>query len=517
MMRDVHHLKVRDLLVAAGIALFCVSCGAGTSVGGPTPGGVSSPGGSSTPTAPGGSTGGPGGVPTPTPMATMTPVGTSSAPASSAPNAALLGGGKIKHIVVVIMENRTVDNLFNGFPGADTVRSGLKHDGTTQALQPELLEVPCDPDHSHAGWETVYDNGKNDGWDLDPPICSEVSGVVGGFPDVAPKYANYGYVPQTEAQPYWDIASQYAFANRMFASHSGPSYTGHLYIVAGQSENQDDDPDSEIWGCDSPAGTTVNVVGAGGKDVGTAFPCINDVTLADRLDEAGIPWTYFSNNEDVDTTGEKTSLDTVPYDAIKHIRDGPDWTKNFTLDDSEFLVDVQNGTLPTMSWLNPPIVASDHPGGVTEGDTGLGPDYNANIVNTVMQSPTYANNTVILLTWDDFGGWYDHVTPTEIDDDGLGYRVPLIAISAYAKHGYISTVQHEYGSILKFSEEVLGLPSLGATDVRSDDLSDMFDFTQTPPAFVPIKTSYARTRSERLARSNFWRRYPVEIGPLDSE
>jgi phospholipase C len=485
-------------------ALGCVSCGAGTVTGGPSPGGAT-PGTTSS------------SVPATLPPVPTNPPGTVVTPEpSGSPNAGLLGAGKIKHIVVVIMENRTVDDLFNGFPGADTVTAGLKHDGTMQPLQSQLLEVPCDPDHSHTGWETAYDKGKNDGWDLDPPTCSEVSGVVGGFPGIAPKYANYAYVPQSEAQPYWDIASQFAFANRMFASHSGPSYTGHLYIVSGQASNQDDDPNSVIWGCDAPAGTTVNVVGASGAIVGTAFPCMDNLTLADRLDQANIPWMYYSNNEDVDTTGLKTEEDDVPYDAIKHIRYGPDWTKNFTLDDSEFLIDVLNGTLPTFSWLNPPIVASDHPGGITEGDTGLGPDYNAEIVNTVMSSK-YAQDTAIIITWDDFGGFYDHVTPTEIDDDGLGYRVPLLVVSPYAKHGYISTVHHEYGSIIKFSEEVLGVPSLGSTDVRADDLSDMFDFNQTPPAYVPIQTTYARTRRERLDRLRYWENYPVEIGPLDSQ
>ncbi len=449
-------------------------------------------------------------------MPSATAISTGSA--APAPAASVLGGGKIKHVVVVIMENRTVDNLFNGFPGADTVTTAPISTGARVALVPELLEAPCDPDHSHAGWETVYDGGKSDGWDKSAATCSAVTQPIGGVPFVGPKYPNLAYVPQTEAQPYWDIASQFAFANRMFASHSGPSYPGHLYIVSAQAQNQIDDPDSEIWGCESPAGTTVNVLGAGGAVAGTAFPCMDEPTVADRMDEAGIPWKYYSNNEDVDTTNEKTSLDTVPYDAIKHIRYGPDWTNgDFTLDDSEFLIDVANGALRPMNWLNPPIVASDHPGGVTEGDTGAGPDYNATLVNTIMQSSAYKDNTVIIITWDDFGGFFDHVTPKEIDDDGLGYRVPLLVISRYAKHGYISTVQHEYGSIVKFCDEVFGVPGLGATDTRADDLSDMFDFDQPAPVFSPIAVSAARFGRDREFAKRFFANYHTEHGPLDSE
>jgi phospholipase C len=448
--------------------------------------------------------------------ATASPSAAASGTGSS--TASLLGGGKIQHVVVVIMENRTVDNLFNGFPGADTVTTAPISDGTSVALVPELLEAPCDPDHSHTGWETVYDNGKSDGWDKSSASCSAVTNPIGGVPYVGPKYPNLAYVPQTEAQPYWDIASQFAFANRMFASHSGPSYPGHLYIVSAQAQNQIDDPNSLIWGCDAPAGTTVNVLGAGGTIVGTAFPCMDEQTVADRMDQANIPWKYYSNNEDVDVTGEKTEEDTVPYDAIKHIREGPDWTNgDFTLDDSEFLTDVASGTLRPMNWLNPPIVASDHPGGATEGDTGLGPDYNATIVNDVMQSATYKDNTVIIITWDDFGGFFDHVTPHEIDDDGLGYRVPMLVISRYAKHGYISNVQHEYGSIVKFCDEVFGVPGLGATDTRSDDLSDMFDFNQPAPTFTPIAVSAAHFGRSRNAAQAFFTHYHTEHGKLDSE
>jgi phospholipase C len=110
-------------------------------------------------------------------------------------------------------------------------------------------------------------------------------------------------------------------------------------------------------------------------------------------------------------------------------------------------------------------------------------------VNAIGHSP-YWPNTVILVTWDDWGGWYDHVAPTIINSYEYGFRVPLIIISAYAKRGYVSHVHHDFGSILKFVEEVFRLPSLGYADSWADDLSDCFDYTQPFKRFRTIQAPH---------------------------
>ncbi|MBV8147850.1 MAG: hypothetical protein JO092_02020, partial [Candidatus Eremiobacteraeota bacterium] len=143
--------------------------------------------------------------------------------------------------------------------------------------------------------------------------------------------------------------------------------------------------------------------------------------------------------------------------------------------------DIANGTLATVSWVNSPAAASDHP----ELNDGHGPSWVASVVNAVGESPYY-KNTVIFVTWDDWGGWYDHVVPQEYGVWGLGFRVPLLVASAWSKHGYVSKKAHEFGSLLKFTEELFRLPSLGTRDAAADDLSDCFNFSQTPPAFKPI-------------------------------
>jgi phospholipase C len=144
--------------------------------------------------------------------------------------------------------------------------------------------------------------------------------------------------------------------------------------------------------------------------------------------------------------------------------------------------------LSNVTWITPTAQASDHPM-ITDGS---GPDWVASVVNAVGESQFW-DNTAIFVVWDDWGGWYDHVTPPNYSSYDLGFRVPMLVISPYANNGYVSHVQHEFGSILKFSEEQLGLPSMGTTDERADDLSDCFNFDQSPTPFVAIPTTRGKT------------------------
>lgn len=154
----------------------------------------------------------------------------------------------------------------------------------------------------------------------------------------------------------------------------------------------------------------------------------------------------------------------------------------------QVLTDIANNQLAAVSWVTPSSGYSDHP----HGGSG-GPSWVASVVNAIGNSPYWAN-TVIILTWDDWGGWYDHVPPPQVIDDGTswgsgyvyGFRVPLIVISPYAKAAYISHTTHDFGSILNFIEQVFGLSSLGYADARADNLSDCFDLNQTPLQFQTI-------------------------------
>jgi phospholipase C len=393
--------------------------------------------------------------------------------------------GHIKHVIVLIQENRTFDNLFNGFPGADSAATGTAHDGSTVALKPVPFEEVWDPDHSHQAWVTDYDNGKMDGFDL--PATSPA-----GPPDF-----NYSYVPQSETVPYWDLAKQFTLADRNFAAETGPSYPGHQYLIAGQSDYAIGNPNDPLsrWSCDAQPGTTTPTLASDGQVVDGPFPCYDYQTLGDLLDAKGVSWRYYTELYE-----KQNGVGVQPYGAIRHVRYGSDWG-NVVTPQTQLFTDIASGNLASVTWVNPPLVASDH----AAASTNYGPDWIADIVSAVAASPAW-NDTAILVTWDDWGGWYDHVAPEQLDRMGLSFRVPLIVISPWAKHGYVSHVQHEPGSILKFVEETFDLGSLNTTDARADDLADCFDFTQTPKPLVAVHV--------RVSASYFFS-LPADTKPID--
>ena len=224
--------------------------------------------------------------------------------------------GVIQHVVVIMQENRTFDNLFNDFPGADTVQSGNSH-GNTVELQPVPLEQGTDIDHSHPGWWEDWHGGLMDGF-THPMVT---------YP--APDFP-YAYVPQSETVPIWTLAQDFTLGDRMFQSDTGPSFAAHQYMIAGQSQQVDAGPKiagakpgsdnlSGECGCDDPAGTTVALLGPNGTDLPGVYPCFDYQTLGDVLDDNGIAWRYYAPAPGA--IGYQWSA----YDAIRHIRFGPDW------------------------------------------------------------------------------------------------------------------------------------------------------------------------------------------------
>ncbi len=408
--------------------------------------------------------------------ATSAPPGAPFAPASGS------GAGSaaaIKHVVIIVQENRSFDNLFNGYPGADTASVGTMHDGSRVALTPTPLEDGRDVGHFHYSYDAAYNNGQLNGFDLEQGY-----GIVKGAYGVVPQSATYpyAYVPPSESHPDWQLASEFALADRMFQSNSGPSFPAHQYLIAGQSGDADEVPTVAPWGCDAPVGTLVPQLEPNGSDTLGVFPCFDYPTLADRMDAAGVTWRYYTPK----LTSQSGSTFSA-YDAIKHIRYGNDWNTDEVNPETQIFADVANETLPQVSWVIPSFPNSDHP--LAHSNTG--PSWVASVVNAIGASPYY-NSTAIFITWDDWGGWYDHVSPPQVDAMGLGFRVPLIVASPYAKHGYVSHVTHEFGSILRFTEETFGLATLGTRDALSDDLRDCFDFKQTVAPYVTIQTRYRK-------------------------
>jgi phospholipase C len=367
-------------------------------------------------------------------------------------------GSPILHVVVIMQENRTFDNLFNGFPGADSAQSGMDK-GKEVPLSPIPLAGTGSLDNSHLGWWRDWDNGKMDGfamtWTSDPL-----------YP--------YSYVPSNQVQPYWTLATQYTLADRMFQSNTGPSFDAHLYMIAGQSGGADENPTGAVNGCDAPAGTTVAMIGPNGTDLPGVFPCFDFQTMADLLDAKGMTWRYYSL---------ETGLILSPFEAIRHIFYAEDLRSNFISPQTQVLTDIANGQLAEVTWVTPDFTHSDHPG----SNSNEGPDWVASIVNAIGASPFW-NSTAIFINWDDWGGWYDHVVPPQIDNMGPGFRTPLIVVSPYAKRGYVSHQVYETASLITFMEKNFDLPNLGARDATANDLLDCFDYTQTATPFAAVKT-----------------------------
>jgi len=371
-------------------------------------------------------------------------------------------GSPIRHVIVIMQENRTFDNLFHGYPGADTAQSGMSN-GVEVPLTPVSLAELQNLDNSHPGWWQDWDNGKMDGFaraSYNPPTLA------------------YSYVPEQEVEQYWTMARQYVLGDRMFQSNTGPSFPAHQYMIAAQSALVVDNPDSEQWGCDAPPGSTAAVLGPYGTELPGIFPCFDYSTTADLLDERGVTWRYYSP-----PSYDGIIYSISAYQAIRHIRYGADWTNDVITPQTQVLTDIQNGELAQVTWIIPDGAHSDHPGsGSLEG-----PDWVASIVNVVGQSKFW-NSTAIFISWDDWGGLYDHVVPPKLDAMGPGFRVPLLVVSAYAKPGYISHNAHESSGFIAFIEHNFGLRSLDQRDAVSDDFADCFDYSKKPRSFAPIPT-----------------------------
>ncbi len=391
------------------------------------------------------------------------------------------GSGKIEHVVILIQENRSFNNLFYGFKGATTATYGYDSYGDKITLKPIPLETYWDIEHDSWGFEAAC-NGtgtipgtdcQNNGFNL------ESWGCYGSSSNPCPiKYPPYAYVPHTETAPYFAMAKQYVLADQMYASNfDASSFISHQYMISAQAESAVNFPYSN-WGCPGGAGDNISKVGPQRQvPDGHELVCWDPTTLGDELDGAGVSWAYYATSYNSRNPGIWSA-----YQAIKHIYDGSDWKKDVIGNPAQVLTDISNGDLRSVSWVTPTWTNSDHAG----SGSNTGPSWVTSVVNAIGKSK-YWKSTAIFVMWDDYGGWYDPEEPPYKDYDGLGMRIPMIIISPYAKEGHISEVQYEHGSILRFVEDVFGLGQLSASDTRATSpAADCFDFNQAPRKFKKI-------------------------------
>jgi phospholipase C len=414
----------------------------------------------------------------------------SSRPVDPPPSASLPEDVPIEHVVFVIKENRTFDHFFGAYPGADGVTVGTNFDGDRIPLSPatDVMSQAL----AHGFWSGLYsvDAGRMDGFDL----------ITGGDTLVG-----YSQFDRSGIPHYWRYADRFVLADRFFTSEYGPTFPEHLYTIAAQSngiiDNKAQLAPSPGRYCDdelaySPAfpqdltGEETDRIIDLQNELTDRHPdamrevasyliqirtCFDIETMPDLLEEAGISWKYYSTN--VFPIGDVLR-------AIKHIRRGPMW-KNVEPSEA-FLDDLADGKLAAVTWLKPPAPYNEHPIlPRREMSVCAGENWTVAVMNALQRSEFWKSTAVVII-WDDFGGFYDHVVPPQYDIMGLGPRTPALILSPYTRKGdnplggAIDNHTYEFSSVLKFISEIFGLRSLTDRDAQADPLTGAFDFSSPP-------------------------------------
>jgi phospholipase C len=430
----------------------------------------------------------------------------------------------LQHIVIIMQENRSFDSYFGTFPGADGIpmQNGIptvcvNDPETNQCVAP--YHDPKDRNlggpHGELQARADINGGKMDGFIAQEhagrrqactvtqdPACSQ-----SGQTDVM------GYHDQREIPNYWTYAQQFVLQDRMFEPNASWSLPAHLFTVSGWSARcPDDNPMSCTNNLQLPSGTAYLLAGPARRGT-LPKPQYAWTDITYLLHQAGVSWAYYlDEGEQPDCENDAMFCQSKPQSAnVPGIWNPLPWFETVQQDNevsniqphASFYTAARSGTLPAVSWIVPNQPDSEHPPALVSA----GQAYVTSIINAVMQSPNW-NSTAIFLTWDDWGGFYDHVAPPVVDANGYGLRVPGLVISPYALQGYVDHQTLSFDAYLKFIEDVFlaGQRLDPATDGRPDsrptvresaavlgDLMQDFDFTQPPraPVLLPVLPSPA--------------------------
>ncbi len=365
----------------------------------------------------------------------------------------------IQHLVVLMQENHSFDNYFGTYPGANGLPADTKMpvDPTNPAagyVTPWHIgnATITDLSHSASTFKDQFDNGKMDGF---------VSALNARNQDGK---LSMGYYDGSDIPYYWNLADNYVLFDQFFTSAKDGSFANHMYWVAGVSPV-------------APKGETLANVLA------------NVQTIFDNLQEAGVSWKFYVQNYDptityrnLGTAGNRESqVIWAPLLNFDRFIDDPTLSSHI-VDLSQYFTDLQNGTLPAVSYIVPSGASEHPPSKILSGER-----YVKNILQELERSSAW-NSSAFMLAYDDWGGWYDHVAPIQVDQYGYGPRVPVLLVSPYAKTGYIDHTVLDFTSILKFIEQNWNIPSLAERDINANNFLSAFDFTQTPrlPDYLPL-------------------------------
>ncbi|HLO31459.1 MAG TPA: alkaline phosphatase family protein [Anaerolineales bacterium] len=374
----------------------------------------------------------------------------------------------IEHFIVLMQENHTFDNYFGTYPGVDGIPAGMCmpvdpfDSANTDCVEPyHIGDRPIDDlDHSLGTFQSQYNDGNMNGF----VYALNQRNQNGAL--------SMGYYDGTDLPYYWNIADQYVLFDRFFSSDHGGSFANHMYWVTAQ-----------------PGGSRISTDGY--SDL---------ITIFDRLEERGISWKFYVQNYDPKITyrsasqvvGNRSSqIIWVPLLNIDRFIDNPKLSSHI-VDLNEYYKDLENGTLPAVAYIAP-SGASEHP----PGSIRSGQKFVKALIQALMRSDSW-DSSAFLLLYDDWGGWYDHVKPPQVDKHGYGLRVPGLLVSAYARRGYVDSTVLDFTSVPKFIEENWNLEPIAERDAKSNSFMKAFDFSQSPrqPFFVPFERVVKEQRIE---------------------
>jgi phospholipase C len=401
-------------------------------------------------------------------LQTSGPTGTASTYTSTYSQSSAPANNPIKHIVVIMQENRAFDNFFWTYPGViggvDQYPNLCLPKNTkfplSSCVKPYLSTSPTiahDLPHTYSASQISYNNGAMNGFI-----------TAAGGSTLPMVYYDNQTIPVV-----WSFASHYTLDDMFFTSVKSYSQPNHWYMVAGTSPAVSiyEDATQERSECVSGSVLTLNTC----TYISEAQPI---TTIIDLLSHSSISWKYY--DAPLAPSLDRAILSGTAFDywnvlsAKNNSYTTPSYFDNFVWR-GQILNDTISGHLPDVSWVIPAGAISDHPpANLTLGEYWIG-----DVIDTIMNSP-YWSSTAIILTWDDYGGFFDTVVPPTVPQYGLGFRGPAIIISPYSRAGYIDNTTYSFGSILRFIEWKFDLPSLGTQDAVSNNLLNSFDFSQSP-------------------------------------
>ncbi len=371
----------------------------------------------------------------------------------------------IKRVIYLMPENRSFDNLFGKFPGANGATTGLKF-GEEVPLTRCPAWLPGDLPHDRAAFLNSVDRGAYDGF------------ATGQFGD---PWAYTTYEPE-DVPVYWQLARDYVLCDRFFCSVGGPSYPNHLFFVAGQSGGVIDNPENievrwapgkrypfKSWGCDAVGRDVFVFVKDEQGNLTKHDTCFDFETVPQQLERIGVSWAYYS------ATPFQAGYFWNALNAISGVFHTDLWRPEHIRPVDRIVRDIREGKLPEVTWITPRFELSGHP----PESTCFAQNWVGGIVNAVMESDAW-EHTAIFISWDMWGGLYDHVAPPVVDQVGFGFRVPTIVVSPFAKKGYIDDAEADLCAPLKFIEDNWGLPYLTDRIARSHNFEHVFDFDRAP-------------------------------------